>query len=52
MKSSGSEPGLSKHIDLPCFRHNFDRLVNYSPKFNMVAENISDRSSVHRQKEH
>ena len=43
---------LTKHNDLPCFRRNFDRLVYYSPKFNMVAENISDRSSIYRQKEH
>ena len=43
---------LAERNDLPCFRRNFDRLVNHSPKFIMVAENISDRFSVYRQKEH
>ena len=37
---------LTDGNDLPRFRHDFDRLVNYSPKFTMVTENISDRFSV------
>ena len=43
---------FTERNDLPCFRRNLDRLVNYSLRSIMLAENISDRFSVYRQKEH